>query len=176
MNFKWYLDPITDSLSPVPFTGFSGKVVMVCVAERPAPAPVTPVRLMLYLAPGVKPFRWCFVADADMLKHSDQMRWKQMNRAGTTSASFIFYITSYKKKVTNNNRKNYFCTFLPILWTDFLAAQVVVCKEASLVLVWNRFPGQGSRVLCFSNNSEVPRFFVWHWTTQWNSCIFYSGH
>lgn len=74
MNFKWCLDTIIDSISPVPFTGFSGNVVMVCVAERPSPARVTPARLMLYLAPGIKSFRWCFVADADMLKHSGQRR------------------------------------------------------------------------------------------------------
>lgn len=63
-----------DSFSLIPFSSFSGSVLIVTVALGPSPSRVTPARLMLYFAPGVKFSKRCFVAEADMLWHSDEMR------------------------------------------------------------------------------------------------------
>lgn len=61
-----------DSASLVPFTECSGSVLIVTVALGPSPFSVTPARLILYFAPGVKFSKLCFITEADMLRHSDE--------------------------------------------------------------------------------------------------------
>lgn len=53
-SVDWFSKPWADSVSLIPFTGFSGSVLTVVWAFGPSPPGVTPARLMLYCAPGVK--------------------------------------------------------------------------------------------------------------------------
>lgn len=98
MILQCKLNKTTDSLSLEPFKGFSGNVVMVCVAESPSPTRVTPARLKLYLVSGVRSFRWCLVADADTLKHSDKTRQSQIKPVVAMSELSTLTVTIGKKK------------------------------------------------------------------------------
>lgn len=55
-------------------------MLIVIVAFGPSPTRVTPARVMLYFAPGVKFSRWCFISEADKLQHSDEMRFGKRYR------------------------------------------------------------------------------------------------
>lgn len=84
-----------DSVSLIPFTGFSGSVLRVTVALGPCPSRVTPARVMLYFAPGVKFSRRYFISEADTLWHSDEITCGKTCRhykihAGVSLASFLF--------------------------------------------------------------------------------------
>lgn len=48
-------------------------------------------------------------------------------------------------------------TYELMLCADLCNAEIVVCDEASLVLIGNRFPGKVSRIVCFTKNSEIQR-------------------
>lgn len=58
----------------VPFLCFSGSVFIVMVAFGPSPSRVTPARVMLYFALGVRFSNRYLINEAEMLWHADETR------------------------------------------------------------------------------------------------------